>query len=70
VRLTVTGIGYLGLTHAACMADLGHEIMAIDTDRERVDRVSAGEMPFFESGLEELLRKGMDAGRLRFTTSL
>lgn len=69
MRLTVIGIGYLGLTHAACMADLGHEIMAIDTDRERVARVSAGEMPFFEPGLEELLRKGMDTGRLRFTTS-
>jgi UDPglucose 6-dehydrogenase len=69
LRLTVIGIGYLGLTHAACMADLGHEVMAIDTDRERVDRVSAGEMPFFEPGLGELLRKGMDTGRLRFTTS-
>ena len=70
LRLTVIGIGYLGLTHAACMADLGHDVLAIDTDHERVARVSAGEMPFFEPGLEPLLRKGLDSGRLRFTTSL
>ncbi len=69
LRLTVIGIGYLGLTHAACMADLGHNVMAIDTDHERVARVSAGEMPFFEPGLESLLRKGLETGRLRFTTS-
>jgi len=69
MRLTVIGIGYLGLTHAACMADLEHDVLAIDTDHERVARVSAGEMPFFEPGLEELLRKGLETGRLRFTTS-
>jgi UDPglucose 6-dehydrogenase len=69
LRLTVIGVGYLGLTHAACMADLGHEVLAIDTDRERIARVAAGEMPFFEPGLEPLLRKGLETGRLRFTTS-
>ena len=69
LRLTVIGIGYLGLTHAACMADLGHDVLAIDTDHERVARVSAGEVPFFEPGLEALLRKGLETGRLRFTTS-
>ena len=69
MRLTVIGVGYLGLTHAACMADLGHDVLAIDTDHERVARVSAGEMPFFEPGLESLLRKGLETGRLRFTTS-
>ena len=68
LRLTVIGVGYLGLTHAACMADLGHDVLAIDTDHERVARVSAGEMPFFEPGLESLLRKGLETGRLRFTT--
>jgi UDPglucose 6-dehydrogenase len=69
LRLTVIGVGYLGLTHAACMADLGHDVLAIDTDHERVARVSAGEMPLFEPGLESLLRKGLETGRLRFTTS-
>ena len=69
LRLTVIGVGYLGLTHAACMADLGHEVLAIDTDHERIARASAGELPFFEPGLEPLLRKGLETGRLRFTTS-
>ena len=69
LRVTAIGIGYLGLTHAACMAELGHDVLAIDTDHERVARVSAGEMPFFEPELEELMRKGLESGRLRFTTS-
>jgi UDPglucose 6-dehydrogenase len=69
LRVTAIGIGYLGLTHAACMAELGHDVLAIDTDHERVARVSAGEMPFFEPELEELVRKGLESGRLRFTTS-
>ena len=69
LRLTVIGIGYLGLTHAACMADLGHEVLALDVNRERVEKASAGEVPFFEPGLEPLLRKSLEAGRLRFTTS-
>jgi len=69
MRLTVIGIGYLGLTHAACMADLGHEVRAIDVNRERLEKAAAGEVPFFEPGLEPLLRKGLESGRLRFTTS-
>jgi UDPglucose 6-dehydrogenase len=69
VRLTVIGIGYLGLTHAVCMADLGHEVIGLDADAKKVAQADGGEMPFFEPGLESLLRKNLDAGRLRFTTS-
>ena len=69
MRLTVIGIGYLGLTHAVCMADLGHEVVGLDADVEKVARAARGEVPFFEPGLEPLLRKNLDAGRLRFTTS-
>ena len=69
MRLTVIGIGYLGLTHAACMADLGHEVIGLDADEEKVAQAASGEAPFFEPGLEPLLRKNLDAGRLRFTTS-
>jgi UDPglucose 6-dehydrogenase len=69
MRLTVIGIGYLGLTHAVCMADLGHEVIGLDADAARVARAANGEMPFFEPGLEPLLRKNLDAGRLQFTTS-
>jgi len=68
-RVTVIGIGYLGLTHAVCLADLGHEVLAIDVDEEKIAKASRGEVPFFEPGLEPLLRKNLDAGRLRFTLS-
>jgi UDPglucose 6-dehydrogenase len=69
MRVTAIGIGYLGLTHAVCMADLGHEVLAIDVDVTKVEKAARGETPFFEPGLEPLLRKNLDAGRLRFTTS-
>ena len=68
-RLTVIGTGYLGATHAASMAELGFEVLGVDVDEAKVAMLSAGEVPFFEPGLEELLRKHVDAGRLRFTTS-
>src|ERR1700689_5007526 len=68
-RVTVIGIGYLGLTHAVCMAELGHDGLAMDVDGDKVARAASGEAPFFEPGLEPLLRKNLDAGRLRFTMS-
>ena len=68
-RVTVIGTGYLGLTHAVCMADLGHEVLAIDVDKKKIAKAAAGEAPFFEPGLEPLLRKTLESGRLRFTTS-
>ena len=68
-RVTVIGTGYLGLTHAVCLADLGHEVLAIDVDAEKIAKAAAGEAPFFEPGLEPLLRKNLDAGRLRFGLS-
>ncbi len=69
LRVTVIGTGYLGLTHAVCMADLGHQVLAIDVDSGKIAKAARGEVPFFEPGLEPLLRKNLDAGRLRFTTS-
>jgi UDPglucose 6-dehydrogenase len=68
-RITVIGTGYLGLTHAVCMADLGYQVLAIDVDYAKLAQAAAGEAPFFEPGLEPLLRKNLDTGRLRFTTS-
>jgi UDPglucose 6-dehydrogenase len=69
MRLTVIGAGHLGLTHAACMADLGHKVLAIDVDKNQIAKAAEGAAPFFEPGLELLLRKNLDAGRLRFATS-
>ena len=69
LRLSVIGIGYLGLSHAVCMADLGHEVLAIDIDHDKIAMAGRGEVPFFEPALGPLLVKNIDAGRLRFTTS-
>ena len=69
LRITVIGIGYLGLTHAVCMADLGHQVLAIDVDDTKIGAASRGEVLFHEPGIEPLLRKNLDSGRLRFTTS-
>jgi UDPglucose 6-dehydrogenase len=68
-RLTVLGTGYLGMTHAACMASEGFEVLGLDIDAEKVARLRAGDVPIFEPGLEELVRDGLSSGRLRFTTS-
>jgi len=68
-RVSVIGVGYLGLTHAVCLADLGHEVLAIDVDADKIAQAAAGQAPFFEPGLEPLLRKHVETGRLRFTDS-
>ncbi|MFC5826740.1 UDP-glucose dehydrogenase family protein [Nonomuraea insulae] len=68
-RLTVIGTGYLGITHAACMADLGYDVLGLDIDADKIRQLNAGELPIHEPGLEPVLRRGLDSGRLRFTTS-
>ncbi|MFI7544410.1 UDP-glucose dehydrogenase family protein [Actinoplanes sp. NPDC049599] len=68
-RLTVIGTGYLGATHAICMAVMGYDVLGVDVDAEKVARLNSGEVPFFEPGLPELLTKALETGRLRFTTS-
>jgi len=68
-RLTVLGTGYLGATHAACMASLGYDVLGMDVDADKIARLAAGELPFYEPGLEPILRKGLDSGKLSFTTS-
>ncbi|MFI2214181.1 UDP-glucose dehydrogenase family protein [Streptomyces sp. NPDC020141] len=67
-RLTVIGTGYLGATHAICMAVLGFDVLGVDVDPGKIERLNAGEVPFFEPGLPELLAKALDSGRLRFGT--
>src|ERR1700733_8211297 len=69
LRLTVLGTGYLGITHAACMASLGFDVLGVDIDARKVDQLNAGQLPIYEPGLAELLRAGLDSGRLAFTTS-
>jgi UDPglucose 6-dehydrogenase len=66
LRIAVFGTGYLGATHAACMAELGHDVLGVDVDPSKLQ---AGEAPFYEPGLEEVLQRNIAAGRLRFTSS-
>jgi UDPglucose 6-dehydrogenase len=68
-RLTVIGTGYLGATHAICMASLGFDVVGLDVDPGKIEKLRAGQVPFFEPGLPELLAKTVESGRLRFTTS-
>ncbi len=68
MKMTVFGTGYLGATHAACMAELGHDVLGVDVDARKVEMLNAGTVPFYEPGLEEILARGLREGRLRFTT--
>ena len=70
VHLSVIGTGYLGATHAVCLASWGHSVVGVDADEERVARLQAGIAPFHEPGLVELLHEGLASGRLSFTTDL
>jgi UDPglucose 6-dehydrogenase len=70
MRVSVIGCGYLGAVHAAAMADLGHEVIAVDVDSSKVDALNAGNPPFFEPGLPEILISSLNSGRLRFTTDI
>ncbi|WP_462203172.1 UDP-glucose dehydrogenase family protein [Frankia sp. CcWB3] len=70
LHISVIGTGYLGATHAVCMAELGFEVIGVDIDATRTQRLAVGEVPFFEPGLEGLLRKNLEAGRLAFSSSL
>jgi UDPglucose 6-dehydrogenase len=69
LRITVLGTGYLGATHAACMAELGFEVLALDIDPAKVEALAGGRVPFFEPDLEPLLARHTASGRVRFTTS-
>lgn len=68
MRISVLGTGYLGATHAACLAACGHEVVGIDTSRERVALLATGRAPFHEPGLDDLLQTGLRQGRLSFSS--
>ena len=70
MRMSVIGCGYLGAVHAAAMASIGHDVVGIDVDEQKVASLAAGTAPFFEPRLPELLAEGMAAGRLRFSSRM
>lgn len=69
MKISVIGTGYLGATHAAALAELGHQVLGLDTDIHKVEALNKGQAPFVEQGLDELLAKHTTAGTLRFTAS-
>ena len=69
MNITVIGCGYLGATHAASMAELGHDVLGVEIDPDKRAALAEGRVPFFEPGLEELLARQVAAGKLRFTDS-
>jgi UDPglucose 6-dehydrogenase len=66
MNIAIAGFGYVGLVHAACLADTGHAVVCIDTDEDRVQMLNAGICPIYEPGLKELLLKNKE--KLRYTT--
>jgi UDPglucose 6-dehydrogenase len=67
-RLTFIGTGYLGATYSICFAELGYEVLGVDVDAKKIATLAGGEVPIHEPGLDEILRRNLTAGRLRFTT--
>jgi UDPglucose 6-dehydrogenase len=70
MRLAIIGTGYVGLVTAACFAELGHDVIGVDQDQAKIEHLQRGEVPFYEPGLDGLVRSNQAEGRLRFTTSI
>ncbi|MFC7877381.1 UDP-glucose dehydrogenase family protein [Isoptericola sp. NPDC057391] len=70
MRISVVGLGYLGAVHAASLAHLGHDVVGVDVDAQRVDALAAGKAPFFEPGLDDLLSQVTGTGRLTVSTDM
>lgn len=70
MKVTVVGAGYVGLVTGVCLADLGNDVLCLDVDATRVARLQAGESPIYEPGLDALIMRNVEAGRLRFSTDV
>ncbi|MDI5890274.1 nucleotide sugar dehydrogenase, partial [Halomonas rhizosphaerae] len=68
MKITIFGTGYVGLVTGTCLADVGHDVLCMDVDADKIARLEGGEIPIFEPGLEPMVKDNVEAGRLRFTT--
>ena len=70
MRIAIIGTGYVGLVSGVCFSDFGHEVVCVDKDPAKIDRLRAGEIPIYEPGLKELLLRNVEGGRLSFTQDI
>ncbi len=70
MNVTIYGSGYVGLVTGACLAEVGNHVVCMDVDKSKIERLNNGEIPIYEPGLDELVKRGMEQGQLEFTTDL
>ena len=70
MKITIFGSGYVGLVTGACFADVGNDVLCVDVDPRKVEMLQRGEIPIHEPGLDDVVQRNGDSGRLRFTTCL
>ena len=70
MKITIFGSGYVGLVTGACLADVGNQVVCVDIDQDKIDRLNAGEIPIFEPGLTAVVKRNRESGRLKFTTDV
>ena len=70
MKLTIFGTGYVGLVTGACLAEVGHNVVCVDIDQRKIDRLNQGELPIWEPGLDAIVARNVGEGRLAFTTDV
>ena len=70
MRIAIIGTGYVGLVTGTCLSDFGLQVICVDKDMGKIKQLESGKIPIYEQGLEDLVKKNVEAGRLSFTTNL